>query len=149
MNACNQSVPLPPVLENHWWLNNSFYHRPFSCCLLSDEMFWFPLYCAERVSSAFGRAKLPDSWRCLQLLCPLTIRPPDNSAFSHCHSLFYPNLKQHMIMLWKWAQAHSLSQNRLECHWSPGIIVLKYHLNVRFLASSNRQFKDKKLFPLV
>ena len=29
------------LLENHWWLNNSFHHRPFSCCLLSDETCWF------------------------------------------------------------------------------------------------------------
>lgn len=43
------------------------------------------------VSSAFGRSELPDSWKCLQLLCPLPFDEPDSRASRHSrYSLFPP-----------------------------------------------------------
>jgi len=34
---------------------------------------------------------------------------------------------------WKWAPAHDVNHNRLECQWSNRVIALKYQLNVLFL----------------
>lgn len=166
MNACNQFAPLPPVLENHWWLNNSFYHRPFSRCLLSDETTLISsVLCRAFVSSAFGRSKLPDSWRCLQLLCPLPYRAWQLGSKS-LTSLTFPSKRVIGLpviltlisyywlclglifglittdWLWEWALAHSVSHNRLECQWSNGVTVLKYQLNVLFLLVPRKRCKS-------
>lgn len=105
VNACNQLPPLPRALENHWWLNNSFYHRPFNCRPPSDETRWFPPLCASRLCSQ------PLAAACFQTaggvcscsaLCPLTACESGSKLLFFIYFfLFLPNAKRNALDRWR------------------------------------------------
>lgn len=150
---CNQPAQLPQALENHWWFNNSFYRRPFSCRRLSDEMCWFPVRHANHLCSqplatpGFQTAGGVCSCSALRPFrvcskCP-SQAPPRKSKLRDAGSfvlISYYRLCFGLIFgliptdwLWKWEQGHNVHHNRLKCQWSNGAKVLIYQLNVLFL----------------
>lgn len=149
---CNQPAPLPQALENHWWFNNSFYHWPFSCRPLSDEMCWFPVHHANHLCSqplATPGFQTAGGVCSCSALCPFRASqqvsksgPPVKVKIGGARSLvliFHYRLCIGLIFaliptdwLWKWEQAHNVHHNRLKCQWSNGAKMLIYQLNVLF-----------------